>query len=90
MQVAPLSQIGHLVESISYLQLMFGTKQFEKNIVENNGNFYLYFPKMLKIEPPTCEKIFIIPNMELLLQIHKKRCIFHSYSPMFEKNLNYI
>jgi hypothetical protein len=39
---------------------------------------------MLKIELPTCENLFIIPNIELLLQIHNKRCIFHSYSPMFE------
>jgi hypothetical protein len=84
MQVVPLSQIGHLVESIPYLQLMFGTKKFAKNIVENNGNFYWYLPKLLKIELPTCEKLFIIPNIELLLQIHNKRCIFHSYSPMFE------
>jgi len=51
---------------------------------------------MFKIELPTCESLFIIPNIELLLQIHNKRCIFHSYSPMFEiyklnlKMLNFI
>lgn len=84
MQVAPLNQVGHLVESIPYLQLMFGTKQFAKNIVENNGNFYWYLPKLLKIELPTCEKLFIIRNIELLLQ-NTTKGVFFIVIPQFWK-----
>jgi hypothetical protein len=39
---------------------------------------------MLKIEPPTCEKLFIVPTFGLLLQIHNIMCTLHNDSSIVE------
>jgi hypothetical protein len=39
---------------------------------------------MLKIEPPTCENLFIVPTFGLLLQIHNIMCTLHKNSSIVE------
>jgi hypothetical protein len=49
---------------------------------------YGYLWKLLKIELPTCEKLFIHPTISLLLQIPNIECTLHTYSSTVEKLKN--
>ncbi len=40
--------------------------------------FYWYLPKLLRIELPNSENLFIVSTVGLLLQIHNSRCILHT------------
>ncbi len=46
--------------------------------------------KLLRIVLPTDEKLFIVSTIGSLLQIHNKRCTWHSSSPCIEILKNYI
>jgi hypothetical protein len=59
---------------------MFGTK-FP---LEENGKFYWYLLKLMRIKLPTCEIEFIVRTIGILLQIDNKRCTLHSCSSYVE------
>jgi hypothetical protein len=48
-------------------------KLFTKGLTRKRWKFHWYLSKLLRIKLPACEKIFVIPTIALLLQIHPKK-----------------
>ncbi len=61
----------HNTCSISYL-CWTKFKLFTIGLTRKRKNKYWYLSKLLRIKLPACEKIFVIPTIALLLQIHPK------------------
>jgi hypothetical protein len=59
----------------------------QKGLAKNNNKLiknHWYLPNLLKIELPTCEFVFIVPTIGLVLQKHNTRCAYFSTFEIME------